>query len=345
MENKETVLVTGGTGFVGSHCVLQLLLKGYNVKTTLRSLSRKSEVLEMLKTGGITSFDKLEFIETDLTKDAGWDEAVKGCKFVLHVASPILSNLPKDENEMIRPAVDGTLRVLKAARNAGVKRVVVTSNFGAIGYSHKDPNTIITEEEWTDPNQKDLSSYSRSKVMAERAAWDFITKEGGNLELSVINPVYILGPSLGPDLPSGFDLPKHLIDGSIKAVTNIPFNLIDVRDVADLHIRAMTNPDAKGQRFIAMAGGKISMPEIALLLKNKMPDVTKRVPTRVLPNWVIYAAALFSTQAKHVAPLLRVSRNVSNAKAKKVLGWSPMANNEEAILAAMESMIKFGKVK
>src|ERR1700693_1014557 len=163
MENSETVLVTGGTGYVGSHCVLQLLQKGYNVKTTLRSMKRKNEVIEMLKTGGITSFDNLAFIETDLTKDTNWDEAVKGCKYVLHVASPILSKLPKDDNEIIRPAVDGTLRVLKAARNAGVNRVVVTSNFGAIGYSHKDPSTVITEEEWTDPNQKYLSSYSRSK--------------------------------------------------------------------------------------------------------------------------------------------------------------------------------------
>jgi nucleoside-diphosphate-sugar epimerase len=345
MENSETVLVTGGTGFVGSHCVLQLLQKGYNVRTTLRSIKRKNEVIDMLKTGGITSFDNLEFIETDLTKDANWDQAVKGCKYVLHVASPIFSTLPKDANEMIRPAVDGTLRVLKAARNAGVKRVVLTSNFGAIGYSHKDPTTEITEAEWTDPNQKDLSSYSRSKVMAERAAWDFIHKEGGNLELSVINPVFILGPSLGPDLPSGFDLPKHLIDGSMKAVPNIPFNIIDVRDVADLHIRAMTNPDAKGQRFIAMAGGKISLPEMAVLLKNKMPAVAKKVSTRILPNWVIYVAALFNEQAKHVAPLLRVSRKTSSAKARKVLGWTPIAGNEEAIFASVESIIKFGVIK
>jgi nucleoside-diphosphate-sugar epimerase len=342
MENSATVLVTGGTGFVGSHCILQLLQKGYRVKTTLRTLNRKDEIINMLKNGGITTFNNLAFIETDLTKDDNWNEAVKGCAYVLHVASPIFSNLPKDENEMIRPAVDGTLRVLRAARNAGVKRVVLTSNFGAIGYSHKDPYTIITEEEWTDPKQKDLSSYSRSKVLAELAAWDFIKKEGGNLELSVINPVFIMGPSLGPDCPSGFDLPKGLLNGSMKAAPNIPFNIIDVRDVADLHIRAMTIPEAKGQRFIAMAGGKITLPEIALLLKTKIPEVAKKVPTKILPNWVVYVAALFSEQAKHVAPLLKVSRNVANAKARKVLGWTPLANNEEAVIASVESMIKFG---
>jgi nucleoside-diphosphate-sugar epimerase len=344
MKNIETVLVTGGTGFVGSHCILQLLQKGYHVKTTLRSLTRKNEIIDMLKTGGITSFDHLTFIETDLTKDDHWDEAVKDCRYLLHVASPIFFTLPKDENDMIRPAVDGTLRVLKAARDAGVQRVVLTSNFGAIGYSHKDPNTVITEEEWTDPNEK-MTSYNKSKVLAERAAWDFMKREGGHLELSVINPVFILGPSLGPDIPSSFGILQHLLDGSMKAIPNIPFTIIDVRDVADVHIRAMTTPDAKGERFILFAGGKITMPEIAALLKNKMPDVAQKVSTRTLPNWVVYVAALFNKQAKLAAPMLRISRNMSSAKAKKVLGWTPTANNEEAIIASVKSMIKFGGIK
>jgi len=286
MENKDTVLVTGGTGFVGVHCILQLLQKGYNVKTTLRSLKRKDEVIEMLKTGGIISFDNLAFIETDLTKDDNWDEAMKDCDYVLHVASPIFLSLPKDENEMIRPAVDGALRVLKAARNAGVKRIVMTSNFGAVGYSHKNPNDEITETDWTEPNEKGLSSYNKSKVMAERAAWDFIKNEGGDLELSVINPVGIFGPSLGPDISSGFELLRNLLNGSMKAVPNLTMNIIDVRDVADLHIRAMTNTEAKGQRFLALAGGKISMPEIALLIKKKMPEVAHNVSTKKVAGLV-----------------------------------------------------------
>lgn len=345
MENSETVLVTGGTGFVGVHCILQLLQKGYHVKTTLRSLKRKDEVIEMLKTGGAISFNKLTFIETDLTKDDNWDEAVNGCSYVLHIASPIFLSLPKDENEMIRPAVEGALRVLKAARNAGVKRVVMTSNFGAVGYSHKDPNTQITEEDWTDPNEKGLSSYNKSKVMAERAAWDFIKKEGRDLELSVINPVAIFGPSLGPDISSGFELLRNLLDGSMKAVPNLELNIIDVRDVADLHIRAMTNPNAKGQRFLALAGGKMSMPEIALFLKKKMPEVAQHVSTRKLPDWAVSLAALFSPKAKNIASMLRANRNTSNAKAKKILGWKPIANNEEAIVATIKSMIKFGNIK
>src|SRR5258706_5190887 len=256
----ETVLVTGGTGFVGVHCILQLLNKGYKVKTTLRGLNRKSKVLEMLKVGGITSFDNLEFIEADLTKDANWDEAAKGFEYVLHVASPIFLRVPKDENEMIMPAVDGTIRILKTARNAGVKREVMTSNFGAVGYSHKDTTKIITEESWTDPNEQQLSTYNKSKAMAEWAAWDFIHKEGGNLELSVVNPMGIFGPSLGPDLSSGFELLKRVLDGSMRAIPNITLGIVDVRDVADLHIRAMTNPAAKGERFLALAGGILSLP-------------------------------------------------------------------------------------
>ncbi len=346
MENKETVLVTGGTGFVGAHCILQLLQKGYKVKTTLRSLKRKDEVFEMLTNGGITSFEDLEFVETDLTKDANWDKAVKGCKYVLHVASPIFLSLPKDENEMIRPAVDGVLRVLKAAKNAGVKRVVMTSNFGAVGYSHKDPNTEITEKEWTNPNEKRLSAYNKSKVLAERAAWDFIEAEGGSLELSVINPVGIFGPSLSADVSSGFELLRNILNGSMKAIPRLEMNIIDVRDVADLHIRAMITPEAKGQRFLALAGGKMSLPEIASFLKKQMPETAKNASSKKIPNWFVILGGMFSPRLKNIASMLRAKRDrVSNEKAKRILGWEPIAGNEQAIIASVESMIKFGNLK
>lgn len=348
MENSEksnTVLVTGGTGFVGVHAIVQLLQKGYYVKTTVRTLKRKDELQDMLREGGIQSFENLELIEADLTKDDNWDKAVQNCTYVLHIASPIFLALPKDENEMIRPAVDGTLRVLKAARDAGVKRVVMTSNFGAVGYSHKDPHTPITEKEWTDPNEKGLSSYNKSKVMAEKAAWDFMQREGGKLELSVINPVGIFGPSLGPDLSSGFELVKNIIDGTMKAIPNLTINIIDVRDVADLHIRAMTNPQAAGERFLALAGGKISLPEIATLLREKMPEVSQKISRKTPPNWLVRAMGLFNPKAKAIASMLKASRNVSNEKARKVLGWTPIANNEEAILLSVRSMLKFGNIK
>lgn len=344
MENSEIVLVTGGTGFVGAYCILQLLQKGYTVRTTLRTINKKSEVIEMLKTGGITSFDHLSFAEADLTKDTNWNEVMKGCKYVLHVASPTHLE-SKDENDMIRPAVDGVFRVLKAARTAGIKRVVMTSSFGALGFSNKDRSTETTEKNWTDPNEEGLSAYEKSKGLAERAAWDFMEKEGGQLELAVINPVAIFGPALGAGKSPSLGLLKLLLSGSWKAIPDMPLNVVDIRDVADLHIRAMTNPDAVGQRFIASADGKISLPEIAKLLKSKMPAVSGKVSTKTMPDWILKIASLFNPRAKQALLFLKINRSVSNAKAKNVLGWTPIANKEEAILASMESMVKLGIIK
>ncbi len=343
-KSDKFVLVTGGSGFVGAHCVLQLLNNGYRVRTTLRSPTRKNEVIEMLKTGGVESVENLSFIEADLSKDDNWDEAVKNCDYVLHVASPISLTTPKDENEMIVPAVEGTLRILTASKNAGVKRVVVTSSFAAVGYSHKDANKLITEDDWTDPNDKSLSAYLKSKTLAEKAAWDFIRKEGGQLELSVVNPVGIFGPSLGPDLSGGHEILKQLLDGSMKAIPKINFGVVDVRDVADLHLRAMTNGAAKGQRFLALAGGVLSLRDIALMLKQKMGAEAKNVTTKLLPDWQVRIAALFSPAARNIVPQLGRIKNASNEKARTLLGWSPRTN-EEAIMAAVESMLRFGVIK
>lgn len=335
----EIVLVTGGTGFVGIHTILQLLQKGYRVRTTLRSLDRKDKVLGMLKAAGIDATDRLECIAADLTKDAHWDEAVKDCVYVLHIASPIGSNIPQTEDAMIRPAVDGTLRVLKAARNGGVRRVVMTSNFGAVGYSHKDNTKPITEESWTDPSQKGLSLYNKSKVLAERAAWDFIQREGGQLELTVINPMGIFGPSLGEDLSAGFELLQGILTGAMKAIPYVSLGIVDVRDVADLHIRAMTSPEASGQRFLALAGGVLSLPQIALLIRNKRPDAAQKVPTRTTPDWMMRVMAIFNPKARGIVPLLGINRNASNEKARRILGWQPRPN-EEAVLASVDSLIK-----
>jgi len=339
-DTNKTALVTGGTGFVGIHCILQLLQQGYTVKTTIRSIHKKEKVLMMLQNGGITSFDKLSFIEADLSADKNWDEAVENCRYVLHVASPIFLKVPNDENEFIQPAVEGTLRVLRAAKDAGVQRVVLTSSFAAVGYSHKDPHTLITEDDWTDPDEKGLSAYVKSKAMAEKAAWDFIKTEGGQLELSVINPMAIFGPSLGPDLSSGFEILKKMLDGSMKALPQIGFGIVDVRDVAALHLKAMTSPVANGQRFLAFAGGVLSLREVALLLKNKLGEKAQKVSTRSLPNWLLRLAAIFSPAARNIAGQLGKIKTASNAKAKSLLGWAPRTN-EEAILASAESLLKY----
>jgi nucleoside-diphosphate-sugar epimerase len=340
----KTVLVTGGSGFVGIHCILQLLQQGYSVKTTLRSMNRQDEVKNMLKVGGITSFENLSFIETNLSKDDNWDEAVKGCDYVLHVATPISLTIPKHENEVILPAVEGTIRVLKAAKKAGVKRVVLTSSFAAVGYSHKDPTTLITEECWTDPNDVTLSAYLKSKTLAEKAAWDFIANEGNELELAVINPMGIFGPSLGPDISSGFEVLRQMLDGSMKFIPKISFGIVDVRDVADLHLRAMTNPEANGQRFLAFSGDIISLPEIAYLLKNKLGDKADKVSTKILPNWSVRIIALFNDKAKNIVPQLNKVKNSSNQKAKTILDWKPRSA-EEALLASAKSLFQFGGIK
>lgn len=340
IQKDQKVLVTGGTGFVAIHSILQLLNRGYQVRTTVRSLKSKDKVWEMLKNGGITDFSKIDFIEADLTADKNWLEAMIDCQYVLHIASPIFLRLPKNEDEMIRPAVDGTLRVLKAAREAGVKRVVMTSNFGAVGYSHKDKTSLITEESWTDPDEKGLSTYNKSKVLAEKAAWNFIKTEGGALELSVINPMGIFGPSLSADLSSGFGLLQKLLNGSMKAIPDISLGIVDVRDVAELHILAMENPDANGQRFLALAGGTMTLLEIVKLLKVKMPFAVEKASTKSLPTFIVRLTALFNDQAKAILPLVGIYRNASNEKARTILGWKPR-NNEEAILATVISLIKW----
>lgn len=343
MESQELVLVTGGTGAVGANCILQLLQKGYQVRTTLRLLSKKEELIKLLKDNGATRTDHLSFIEADLMQDANWAEAMQGCKYVLHAASPThVDAIP--EQEMISAAVNGTIRVLKAARDAGVKRVIYTSSFGALGFSNHDLTSETTETNWTDPKEKGLSAYEKSKGLAERAAWNFIKKEGSGLELSVINPVAIFGPLLGANKSPSFGLLKMLLSGQMKAVPHIPLNAVDIRDVADLHIRAMVTPEAAGERFIATADGQITMPEIAKLLRDKLPAISGKVSLKTIPNWLLNIAGLFNEEARHGALFLKINRKVSNAKAKKILGWTPITDNEETILESARGMAKYGMI-
>ena len=339
-----TVLVTGGSGFIGGHCILQLLAAGHNVRTTVRHLKRESEVRATLTRAGAVSGDQLTFFAADLEKDAGWAEAVTGCEFVLHVASPFPAGVPKHEDDLIVPAREGTLRVLRAARDAGVKRVVLTSSFAAIGYGHKPQTRPFDETDWTDVNGGGVSAYAKSKTLAERAAWDFIAKEGGSLELSVINPVAVFGPVLGPDFATSILLLKRLMDGAVPGVPKLYFGVVDVRDVADLHIRAMTNPDANGGRFLAVAGNPVSILDIARLLKSRMGAAAKRVPTRQLPDWVVRIAALRDPAIKLILPELGKVKNVTNEKARRVLRWTPRSN-DESIIAAAESLVRFGLLK
>jgi nucleoside-diphosphate-sugar epimerase len=340
----ELVLVTGGSGFVGAHCILQLLAAGYRVRATVRNLQRESDVRAMLKVGAAEPGTDLTFVATDLLSDAGWPAAVAGCDFVLHVASPLPLQVPKHEDELIVPAREGTLRVLRAARDAKVKRVVLTSSFAAIGYGQKNPNQTFTEQTWTDPNGPDVSAYVKSKTLAERAAWDFISEQGGDLELAAVNPVGVFGPVLGPDYSASIQIVSRLMDGKIPACPRLNFGVIDVRDVADLHLRAMTNPAAKGQRFLAVSGDFMTMLQIAQVLKSRMGDAARRVPTREFPDWVLRIVAKFDSSLGQVMPELGKRKNGTGEKASRVLGWAPRSR-EEALLATAESLIRLGLLR
>jgi dihydroflavonol-4-reductase len=338
------VLVTGGSGFIGSHCLLQLLAAGHEVRTTVRDLKRESDVRAMIKQGGGAANGRLSFVSADLEKDAGWAEAVAGCEFVLHVASPFPASVPKNADDLVVPAREGSLRVLRAARAAGVKRVVLTSSFAAIGYGQEPRQTPFDETNWTNPDASDVQPYVKSKTLAERAAWDFMASEGGNLELSVVNPVAVFGPVLGPDYSTSILLIQRLMDGGMPGCPRLSFGIVDVRDVADMHLRAMTNPAAKGERFLAVAGDFMSIVDIAKVLKNRLGAAAKRVPTRQLPNWMIRLAALADRAVQQILPELGKTKSATNAKARRVLGWSPHTN-EEAILASAESLMQLGLLK
>lgn len=344
MPSTSTVLVTGGSGFIGAHCVLKLLNAGYRVRTTVRNLAREGEVRAMLRVGGVEAGDRLSFAAADLEKDAGWAEAVAGCEFVLHVASPFPPSVPKHEDELIVPAREGALRLLRAARDAGVRRVVLTSSFAAIGYGRPEQSAPFNETDWTDPDAEGVSAYAKSKTLAERAAWDFVKQEGGALELSVVNPVGVFGPVLGPDYSTSILIVKKLMDGAMPGVPRLFFGAVDVRDVADLHLLAMTHPGAQGERFLAVAGDFVSILEIAKMLKRRMGAAARRVPTLQLPDWMVRLAALRDPAVKLVTPELGKTKNATNEKARRVLGWAPRSN-EECVVATAESLARLGLLR
>jgi len=334
----ETVLVTGGSGFIGAWCIVKLLQQGYTVRTTVRSLSREAEVRGMVTAGGAEAGDRLSFAVADLMSDAGWADAAAGCDFVLHVASPFPMSAPKNEDDLIVPAREGALRLLRAARDTGVRRVVLTSSFAAIGYGHPATTKVFTEADWTDVNGGHVGAYAKSKTLAEKAAWDFIAREGGALELSVVNPVGVFGPVLGPDHSTSIEIVQRMLDGAVPGLPNIYFGLVDVRDVADLHLLAMTSPAAKGERFLAVAGESLNLLAMAKILKARLGAGAAKVPTRTLPDWLVRLIALFNPEIALIAPELGKPKTASNDKARRMLGWSPLSN-EEAIIATAQSLI------
>ena len=351
MATNERVLVTGGTGYLGTWCIVYALERGYRVRTTIRSLKRADEVRKSLKTAGVTQdqADSVEFAAADLTSDDGWPDACKDCTYVLHVASPLPHSVPKDpEAELIRPAKEGTLRVLKAAKNAGsVKRVVLTSSFAAIGYGHGDHQTSFTEQDWT-PIENPASPvmpYPKSKTVAERAAWDWASKDGGDLELVAINAVMIQGPFLGKSNASSVELVSRLVNGKMPGVPQLSHGVVDVRDCADLHILAILNPNAKNERFIATSDdGFMSTLDLATKLKHGLGDKGKKIPTRELPNMLLKFVGLFGGVISLITPELGKKKSASNEKARRILGWQPRPT-QETLLDTAVCLDRFGLVE
>ena len=334
-----TVLVTGGSGFIAAHTIAQLLAAGHHVRTTVRQAVREQDVRAMLN----GRLDRLSFFVADLGADVGWSEAIAGCDYVLHIASPLPTSAPKHEDELIVPAREGTLRVLRAARDAGVKRVVLTSSFAAIGYGHPPQLAPFTESSWSEIRGP-VSAYVKSKTLAERAAWKFMAYESGALELAVVNPVAVLGPVLGQDFSASIQVVKRLLDGAVPGCPRLCFGIVDVRDVAELHIRCMTHPGARGERFLAAAGDFLPLLAIARVLKARVGAAARRVPARQLPDWLVRFGARFNPTVKQMLPELGKMKNGTHEKAQRLLGWKPRSS-EEAIVATAESLIQRGLVK
>ena len=341
MAGEGTVLVTGGSGYIGGWCVIAALQQGHRVKTTVRNLAREAEVRAMIGKV-IDPGDRLTFHAVDLTADAGWDEAVAGCDYVLHVASPLGVAEPKDPEVLIGPAREGARRAIGAAIKAGVKRVVLTSSVAATS-SSASGDTLCDEQQWTDLADPKLSAYARSKTIAEKAAWELIGAAGGATTLATVNPSLVIGPVLGSDFSESIQVVERLVAGRVPGLPRLGFNIVDVRDVADLHLRAMTAPDAAGQRLIA-AGAWAWMTDLADLLRARLaPEDARRVPTRKVPDFVVRLVGLVDRDLGSVVPDLGRKHDFSSAKAQSMLGWKPRPL-DETILDCARSLIAEGAV-
>jgi dihydroflavonol-4-reductase len=335
-----TVLVTGGSGFLGGWCVIELLRRGYAVRTTVRNLSREPEVRAVVASE-VDPADRLAVLAADLTNDEGWADAVAGCDYVLHVASPFPPKQPKDPDELIVPAREGTVRVLGASLDAGVRRVVVTSSVAAIRLSDGAAARPLDERDWTDPDSPGLTPYVRSKTIAEQAAWELVRERGVEDRLAVVNPGAIVGPVLNDDLSYSLQAVQRLLEGT-PGIPKLGFGLVDVRDVADLELRAMTAPEAGGERFIA-ATEFLWMAEIGAILRERLGEAAAKVPTRTIPNLLVRGMALFDPGIRSVVDGLGRRTDLSSEKARSVLGWAPRPI-ADTIAETGESLIRHGAV-
>ncbi|MDH5654675.1 MAG: aldehyde reductase [Spirochaetia bacterium] len=347
MEKNVQVTVTGGSGFIGLHIIIKLINQGYRVKTTIRNLKRENEIRSIISK--YTQHDKgdLTFFEADLLFDSNWDEAVKGSSYVLHVASPFFMDKPKNaDEELYRPALEGTLRVLKAAnRESTVKKIVLTSSMAAVSYGHPPPinESVLDEDTWTNIDGADVVPYHISKTIAEKAAWDFIADEGKRLELVVINPSAVLGPMLKKEFGTSAAIVTKLMDGSVPALPKIGFQIVDVRDVADAHIKAMNLPDANGKRFI-VTDRFLWYSEIAKILSDEFKTFGYKIPSLTLPHSMVRFYSIFDPATRSVLNELGVHRKLNNARMVNLLGIRPI-RAEDSIIETARTLINVDAIK
>jgi len=337
------VLVTGISGFLGQHCAAELLKKGYAVRGSVRNLSRTEEVVVGIKKE-IDPKGNLEFCELDLLKDAGWDKAMEGCDYVLHIASPFVVKAPKDENELIKPAVEGTLRALKAAKKAGIKRVVLTSSTVSM-QGGKHGVVKLNQDSWTDLNEKTVTAYFKSKTLAEKSAWEFIHNQTGDtrLELVVVNPGPIYGPTLTGNLDTeAMDFFKKLITGKVPMLPRAFSVMSDVRDVATIHVAALENEKANGKRFIVTTQKSHAMVEIAQILKKNGYD---KVSTKLAPTFLLKLMAKFNDEAKGMLPFIGNTIEADVSSTMDMFNWKPLPFEKTVLDAAksVEQVLKNGR--
>ncbi|MEM8697391.1 MAG: NAD-dependent epimerase/dehydratase family protein [Pseudomonadota bacterium] len=334
-----TVLVTGGSGYIAGFTIRQLVAEGWNVRTTIRSLAKEQQVRDILNVDN----SKLTFFEADLTDDAGWAEAMEGCSHVAHLASPLPDASPKEENDLIVPARDGALRALRFAKDAGVKRVVMTSSMAAIAYGVDRGEYTFSEKDWTNLEHPDVYPYVKSKTISERAARDWMAANGGDMEYCSINPSMVLGPILSPDFSTSLEAVKKMMDGSFPGAPDLGFCVVDVRDVADLHVRALTAADMDGERFFA-AGKFFKLHDIAMLLKKRLGEEARKVPTRKLPDWLMKIVSIWDPVARQVKSELGKVRHADTSHVREKLGWQTR-DEEQTIVDTARSLIDNGVVE
>ncbi|MCC0006889.1 MAG: aldehyde reductase [Hyphomicrobiaceae bacterium] len=335
----DTVLVTGATGFIAKHCIAELLRNGYRVRGTVRDPVRSAENVKRAVARAGVEASGIEIVAADLLKDEGWAAAAQGCRYMLHVASPFPITQPNSREELIAPARGGALRALTAATKAGIERVVLTSSTVAVMYGSGLPHGhIYTESDWTDTSRTDITPYIASKTLAEKATWDYVAKTQNAPELVVVNPGFVQGPALDPDLSTSLEVLQLMGKGAYPAAPRVEFPVVDVRDVAAIHVKAMTHPAAAGERFLATEGSA-SLFGIGRCIADELPDLKGKVPKFEMPDLMVRALAVFDKRLRSVLPELGVVRRCDNTKARTVLGHT-FRPPEEAIAAAARSLRK-----